>query len=381
MANKRQTSGRRQHERVTASDVARLAGVSPMTVSRVVNGETSVRESTRIAVERAIKQLGYSPNKAARSLASASPIKIGLLYSDPSSTFLTAMLLGMLEQARRSDTQIVVVACDDGPEAMGVVQGMIENGVDGILLAPPLCDSVRLFRVLREEDMPGVTIGASHPEEGCSSVSIDDYQAALTMTRHLLSLGHERIGFLVGTPEQSASQLRLKGFRAGMQEAGLEVDESLIVQGVYSYRSGFDGADQLLNLENPPSAIFACNDDMAAGAIAMAHWHRIEVPRDLTVVGFDDTMMATASAPEITTIRQPIADMSAAAIELLVRNIRQQRNGAGVKLECLDLDYRLVARGSDSPPGSEQATGRQKQPQARVARRFRSSSSRKPPAR
>jgi LacI family transcriptional regulator len=346
----KQTPARRQHARITISDVARLAGVSPMTVSRVVNGEVNVRERTRDAVNLAIRELGYFPNKAARSLASANPVRIGLLYTNPSSAYLSAMLLGVLEQARQSDTQVVVVECDIGSDAIDAIQKLMKDGVDGVLLAPPLSDSTSALKLLRQYATPAVTIGTQRIEENIPSVSIDDHRAAYAMTQHIIALGHRRIGFIIGSPEQLASELRLAGFRAAMHDAGLEVADEWIVQGQFSYRSGLDAAEQLLALDPLPTAIFASNDDMAAATVATAHRHRINVPGDLTVCGFDDTLLATTIWPEITTICQPIADMSHAAIELLDKSIRCKRSGTSNESEHLTLDFQLIRRQSDGPP-------------------------------
>lgn len=347
---KSQGSARRQHRRVTISDVATRAGVSPMTVSRVINGETNVREETRDAVRQAISDLGYSPNKAARSLASAAQVRIGLLYTNPSSAYLSAMLLGVLEQARQSDTQVVVVECELGPDAIDAIRKLMQDGLDGILLAPPLSDDDAALELLREHDMPAVTIGTQRIEENVPSVGIDDRRAAREMTRHLVSLGHRRIGFIVGSPEQLASERRLAGFREAMGEAGLEVDERLVVQGRFSYRSGLEAADRLLAARPRPTAIFASNDDMAAATVATAHRRQLEVPGDLSVCGFDDTLLATTIWPEITTIRQPIADMSRTAIELLEGSIRNRRAGITEDSRHLTLDYALVRRQSDAAP-------------------------------
>lgn len=373
---------RRQHANITASDVAERAGVSPMTVSRVINGEASVSERTRKAVNEAIRELGYSPNKAARSLASADQVRIGLLYSNPSSTYLSKMLLGVLEQARQSDTQIVVVECAAGSDTDAVIHGMAEEGVDGIILAPPLCDSAQAFRTLRSINMPAVSIGSPHRANEVSSVCIDDFLAAHTITQHIISLGHSRIGFVIGTNEQAASRLRLTGFRAALKEAGLEAFDELIIQGEFSYLSGFEAAGQLLDLDSPPTAIIASNDDMAAGVIAMAHRHHIDVPGELTVCGFDDTFFATTIWPTITTIRQPIAEMSSKAIEMLEKKIRGHRRHPGreIKSKHKEFDFLLMLRDSDAPPpgtAGEEASGTR---QSSIARRFASGSSRKPPA-
>ena len=380
MPKKSNITGRRQHKRVTASAVAAHAGVSTMTVSRVINGDSGVRESTRSRVEKAIRELGYVPNKAARSLASANPIRIGLLYSNPNSTYLSAMLIGILEQSRQSDSHIIVVECADGPDALGVVEGMITEGVDGLVLAPPLCDSEPVFDAVKAHGIPAVTVGARHRAEHISSVFIDDERAAMAMTQHLIARGHRRIGFIIGNANQSASDLRLAGYRNALAQADIEIDERLIVQGEFSYRSGFEAATQLLELAEPPTAIFACNDDMAAGVISCAHQHNLHVPRDLSVCGFDDSMMAATIWPGITTIRQPIAYMSRAAIELLEKDIRRHRAGDEVECHRLQLDFSLVKRGSDAPPRTFDGRSPSKSRAANVARRYSSGSSRKPPA-
>ena len=352
MSKKPQASARRQHARVTASDVARVAGVSPMTVSRVINGEASVRQTTRAAVNRAIEDLGYSPNKAARSLASANQVQIGLLYTNPSSPYLSAMLFGVLEQARQSDTQIVVVECDEGPDALQAIRSILQSGVDGILLTPPLADDQNVLDALAKSEVLAVTIGTRHPNAPFPSVCIDEYSAAQAMTRHIISLGHRRIGFITGHPDHRSTHWRIDGFRDAMREAGLTVDEDLLVPGRYSYRSGLEAADRLLNQDNPPTAIFASNDDMAAATVATAHRHNIEVPRDLTVCGFDDTLLATAIWPEMTTIHQPIASMAHTAIVLLEKYIRSKRGGPDMGREHLELEHRLIKRQSDAPPSS-----------------------------
>jgi len=321
-----------------------------MTVSRVLNGQPNVRQSTRDLVNQAVEELGYSPNKAARSLASATQMRIGLLYSDPASTYLSVMLLGILEQAQQSDTQIVVVECAEGFDTDVIITKLIGDGVDGIILAPPLCDSQSAFSTLIQNNMPTVTVGSAHLNDKISSVCINDYRAIIAMTEHIISLGHRRIGFIIGTAGQSASSARLAGFKDAMKAAGLEIPDGLIMQGEYSYRSGFEAADRMLNLEQKPTAIIASNDDMAAGAIATAHRHNIDVPGDLTVCGFDDTMLAKSLWPAITTIRQPIAEMSRAAIELLERNIRRQRSEKTHLSQHLEMEFSLILRQSHAAP-------------------------------
>jgi LacI family transcriptional regulator len=350
LAKSKQGSSRRGHTQVTASDVARLAGVSPMTVSRVINGEASVKESTRVAVNKAIRKLGYSPNKAARSLASASDVQIGLLYANPSSAYLSAMLLGVLEQARQSDTQIMLVECAPGSDPTQVIRGLIRSGVDGVMVTPPAADDPAVLRLLRKQSISAVTIGTVHEQDDIASVRIDDYAAALAMTRHIIALGHRRIGYIKGGPEHWSTCWRMAGYRDALREAGLDIEDELVVDGDYSYRSGLRAADRLLSLRPAPTAIFASNDDMAAATVATAHRYSIGVPKGLTVCGFDDTFLATTIWPELTTIRQPIADMSQAAIDLLVKSVRARRAGLEPECQHVELPFQLVQRQSDAPP-------------------------------
>jgi LacI family transcriptional regulator len=196
--------------------------------------------------------------------------------------------------------------------------------------------------------MPTVLIGCGSPADDMLAVDIDEVAAAYAMTKHLLSLGHRRIGFIVGDKVHSASGLRLEGFRAAMADARLSVDETLIAPGLFTYRSGLDAAESLIDRDDPPTAIFASNDDMAAAAVAVAHRLGLDVPGDLTVCGFDDTILSTVTWPELTTIHQPIADMARAGVEMLVSAIRARSPAA--KPEHRLLDFTLVRRQSDAPP-------------------------------
>jgi LacI family transcriptional regulator len=339
-------AGRRQGNVPTISDVARQAGVSPMTVSRVINGEPNVRSTTRDTVKEAIATLRYTPNPAARSLAGATATRIGLLYSNPSAGYLSEFLVGSLDQASRSDVQLVVEKCELGDHEIEVARHLIASGIDGIVLPSPLCDSARLIEVIAAEALPAVVVSSGQPPRAMLAVGIDEFAAAHAMARHLVGLGHRRIGFILGDPAQVASGLRLRGFRAALDEAGLAADPALITQGDFTYRSGLVAAGHLLSVADRPSAIFASNDDMAAATVAVAHRRGLDVPRDLTVSGFDDTTLATAIWPELTTIRQPIAEMARAALELLVTAIRRQRPDDPHRL----LDFELIRRQSDASP-------------------------------
>lgn len=343
--------GKKRTNAATIYDVARRVGVSPMTVSRVVNGESNVREATRAAVQKAMKELQFRPNKAARSLAGAKEVRIGLLYNNPSVAYFTALLLGALDGSGRNGAQLVVDKCDigDPAAATAAVRNLIKGGVNGILLTAPMSERSDLIAELKEHDIAlvGMATGSFTGEITC--VGIDDYKAAYEMTQYLIRLGHQRIGFVAGHPSHSSSKQRRAGFEAAIREAGNKVDRPRIAEGFYSYRSGMEAAEELLTGKNPPTAIFASNDDMASGVMSVAHRKGFDVPRDLSIVGFDDTI-AGSLWPALTTIRQPISEIAAKAIELLVQNTRDSRSDHETEIQNLMVPHVLVERETAAPP-------------------------------
>jgi LacI family transcriptional regulator len=316
-----------------------------MTVSRVINSETNVREETRARVAASIKALRYSPNMAARSLASADTLHIGILYTNPSAAYLGEFLLGSLEQSSLSGSRLVIEQCGGTGGEGEAVQRLITGGIDGIVLPPPLCDSQASLDMLEEAGLPVVLVASGRPAQSHCAVSIDDFEAARTMTRHLLALGHRRIGFIRGHPNQTASAQRFRGYVEGMTEAGLSVCADQVAQGYFTYRSGLDAAEALLDAFRP-TAIFASNDDMAAAAMSVAHRNGLDVPGDLSVAGFDDTPLATTVWPELTTVRQPIAEMAREAVRLLIEQVRARRAGKTQPVRHLTLDFKLMKRQS-----------------------------------
>jgi LacI family transcriptional regulator len=334
----------------TMVDVAKLAGVSPMTVSRVMNNKSTVRESTRRKVAEAIAALNYTPNQEARNLAGSKPIRIGFLYSNPSAAYLSEFLVGLLNQSGLNNVQLFVEKCEAGLQEQEHARRLIENGLDGIILPPPLCDSEAIMDTVADAGIPAVVVACGQPDKRVGAVSINDYEAAYRMTSHLIALGHQRIGFVIGHPNQTASARRLDGYRAAIAEAGADASPELVVPGLFTYRSGLDAAEHLLAMRDRPTAIFASNDDMAAAAVAVAHRLGLDVPGDLTVTGFDDTTLATTIWPELTTVRQPIAEMARQAVQSIVRQVRAEREGTPAAPEQISMDFELVRRQSDAAP-------------------------------
>ena len=346
----RTRASRRKNAAPTIADVAREAECSPMTVSRVINGEGNVREEMRELVQAAIRKLNYSPNRAARSLAGGDQLRIALLFDNPSSSYLAEFLMGALEEATRRDIHLEVQSCDNSPDHAQLIAGLVEGGVRGFILPPPLCDDQRVLDLIAAKEGIAVAVGPGKAEGSQGSVLIDEYGAAYDMTRHLIGLGHKRIGFIIGNPEQVASGKRLDGYRAAMIEAGLDPSDDLIAQGQFTYRSGMVAAEKLLSVRPYPTAIFASNDDMAAATVAVAHRRELDVPSDITVTGFDDTDLASSIWPELTTIRQPIRQMTAKAVEMIAEKARLRRPTRKLAEESVVFPYQLIRRNSDAGP-------------------------------
>lgn len=347
--DKPKKSVRRKTSGVTIDEVAALAGVSPMTVSRAIN-QGKVRDDTRERVMRAVQALGYTPNLAASTLAAAQHTRIALIYTNPSGAYLRELLVGLLRGASNAAIQLVIHYWDNlDPVAERRAARALAGRVDGVILPPPLCESPVAVTELVQAGIPVVAIASGHLRDDVSCVRIDDFHAGKEMAEHLIQHGHTRIGFIRGRNDLSASARRYDGFATALHEAGLEVEPRLVQEGDYTYRSGLDAAEKLLSQPQPPTAIFASNDDMAAAAISVAHRQGLEVPRDLSVVGFDDTSAATTVWPELTTLHQPIAAMADSAIDILLRTIRQRTDDSRVLTDHV-LPHRLVMRDSVAHP-------------------------------
>ncbi|MES2120761.1 MAG: LacI family DNA-binding transcriptional regulator [Pseudomonadota bacterium] len=351
-------SGRKRGA-ITIEDVARSAGVSAMTVSRVINEVKNVRESTRAAVIDAIDRLNYQPNTAARSLAGGHAMHIGLLYANPSASYLAQFLIGALHAARSAGVHLVIESCEseDADEQAEVTRRFATSDVEGVVLPPPLSESQPILAELDAMGIPVVTVAMGAPKEDSLNVRIDDRAAAYEMTRYLLDLGHRDIGFIKGHPNHVASRDRYDGFCDALTEAGLDCDAAPVEQGYFSYRSGLTAGERMLARKVRPTAIFASNDDMAAATVSVAHRIGLNVPEDLSIVGFDDTALATSVWPELTTVKQPIAAMAEAALELLIADLRGRRTGKVRKFNERVLSHAMIIRESAAaPPGLRKAS-------------------------
>jgi LacI family transcriptional regulator len=312
--------------KATIYDVAELAGVSLKTVSRVINKEPNVRGSTRDKVHKAIEQLQYQPSPSARGLAGSKSFLIALLYSNPSSSYVTRAQQGALEACGAEGFGLLIQPCDyQSPDRVGeLLHRLKESRVDGAILTPPLSDNPQLQQRLADENIACVCVAPRTGAQGGLSVCCDDERAAQQITEHLLAQGHSRIGHILGHPDHSVSQQRLRGYERALLAQGFEVDRSLIQQGRFDFVSGKQCAEELLDLSQPPTAIFASSDDMACGALVAAHERGLKLPGQLSVVGFDDSPQAAQCWPALSTVRQPISEMVSSAARLLIGELRKQ---------------------------------------------------------
>lgn len=318
--------------KATIDDVAKLAGVSIKTVSRVVNQEPNVRDATRARVESAIEALNYRPNLSARNLASLRSHLIALIYDDPSAYeipsagYVIRMQLGALRACHSANYELLIHPCNYNSRKIGdEIKALIERArPDGIILAAPLSNAPRIVRAIEATGTPCVRISPGSDAGTQYAVGTNDQEISAKMTRYLASLGHKRIAFIKGHPEHKAVGNRYRGYLEGLEQSGVAFDESLVVAGDNSFESGETCGKQLLELREPPTAIFAANDDMAAGVLRAAGLLGIDVPGQVSLAGCDDISLARQLRPTLTTIRQPLSAMAEEAAKLLIGESRDE---------------------------------------------------------
>ena len=336
--------------RKTIHDVAKVAGVAIKTVSRVLNNEPNVAEETRKRVQAAVEALNYHPSLSARSLASRKSYLIGLLYENPSANYIVDVQHGAMERCHKERFRLFVHQCDGKGEALvAEVMGLLDQThADGLIVSAPLSESPELIEALDKRKAPFARIAPNDITHHSAYVDMDDEGAAREMMEHLIALGHRSIGFIVGHPAHYASGLRLRGYKAALKEHGIPFDPAYVKQGLFEFESGLTAARALLALPKRPTAIFASNDDMAAGALMAAHEMNVAVPGKLSVVGFDDTYVARIVWPPLTTVHQPTYDLAYAATDLLLHTLRNNDEGP----KFARLPYRLIIRDSTGPAAS-----------------------------
>ncbi|HEU0066255.1 MAG TPA: LacI family DNA-binding transcriptional regulator [Sphingomonas sp.] len=312
--------------RATIKDVSREAGVSIKTVSRVLNKERYVGVETRARVEAAVAALNFRPSIAARSLAGRRSFQIALVCDNPSPHYLFEIQAGVRARCEEDGVRMIAQPYDrTSPRLVDDIAALIDTThVDGLILTPPITDHDAVAASLRTRGLRTVLVS---PGDGDAqpSVQIDNVRAAAVMTRHLLALGHRRIGFVGGHPHYATSRQRAAGHRAALAAAGITEEPALFVSGAYDFPSGARAGEALLALDRPPTAIFAASDEMAAGVLAAAHARGLRLPDDLSVAGFGDDALAEYVWPALTTIRQPTRELGRQAADLLLTGVDERR--------------------------------------------------------
>ncbi|HEV7714472.1 MAG TPA: LacI family DNA-binding transcriptional regulator [Steroidobacteraceae bacterium] len=332
--------------RKTITDVAAAAGVAIKTVSRVLNNEPKVRESTRSRVMAAVKALNYHPSISARGLAGRRSCLIGLVYENPSPNYVIDVQNGAMARCREERFQLIMHHCSvRGSDLAADIGGLVDQThLDGLVLTPPLSSSRELIEALDERSLPFVRIAPNRMRHASPLVDVDDLSAAREMTEYLIGLGHRRIGFIIGNPEHYASGRRLEGYKAGLKRHGIAYRDDYVKQGYFVFESGLESGHELLTMAEPPTAIFASNDDMAAGVLMAAHQRGVSIPGQLSVAGFDDAQIARVVWPRLTTVFQPAYELAYSATDMLLQLLKSPKLNKSV-----EFDYRLVCRASTGP--------------------------------
>jgi LacI family transcriptional regulator len=335
-------------KRATINDVAREAQVSKKTVSRVINQSPFVRQDTRDRVNAVIKALDFVPDPQARGLAFRRSFLVGLIYDQPSPTYVVNMQQGVLDALRGSGLELVVHPCNrDSDTLLEDIRSFVERQrLFGVIMPPSVSEDERVIALLRDLNCPYVRIASISLDEPGAMVVTNDWIGAAEAAAHLADLGHQRIALVRGLASFRSSTVRGKGFLDALAERGIPMDPAYDIQGGYTFESGVEAGHALLSLPQPPTAIFTLNDDMALGVMQAARDRGLELPRDLSVVGYDDLPMAARVWPNLTSVRLPIRDMGRMAAEKL---LAPMRGVDPAKLEQPEVRPALVIRRSAIP--------------------------------
>jgi LacI family transcriptional regulator len=345
--------GSRRTGKPTINDVARLSGVSKKTVSRVINRSPLLNDETRKRVLEVIEELGYVPNPQARALALRTNFLIGLIHDNPNAQMVLNVQQGMLEALQGTDFAMIVQPVDRGSTTMleDVRHFLERQRLYGVVLLPPISENDALPRLCDELGCRYVRMGSAELDDPDHMVTSNDREAVRSAMAYLIGEGHRMIGLITGPHGfRSAAERRL-GFEDSLAKAGIKLPRSLIAQGNYTFESGLAAAEKLLDLAPRPTAIFASNDEMAAGVIHSAHARGLKVPEDLSVIGFDDTPISGHLWPPLTTVRWPIVSMARAAALKLIASETESEEVAEPSMFL----SRLVKRASVVPPRSDQS--------------------------
>lgn len=337
--------------RLTITDIARMAGVSKKTVSRVINHSGLVRAETREHILEIVKKHGYQPDPQARALALRRSTLVALISNQPNPQYIVDIQGGILEGIANTPYQLVIRPCDRSSPTLhdDICAIVLHQKLFGVILTPSISEDDELIGRLRQIGCPYVRIAAVSLDTPDNMIETHDYVGAAEAARHIAGLGHRRIAHIRGPDTFLSAAERLRGFRVGLAEFGMKVEERYLMEGGYTFESGLDCGKALLALDEPPTAVFAGNDEMAVGVYQAVRQAGLRIPEDLSIVGFDDSPIATRIWPTLTTVRLPIVHMGRIAVQLLVSNLdRMSMEPPG----ATSVMPSLVVRGSTGRPAS-----------------------------
>ncbi len=331
----------------TINDVARLAQVSKKTVSRVINQSPLLNGDTRRRVEQVIADIGYTPNPQARALALRRNFLIGLIHDNPNAQMVLSVQQGLLEVLRDTEFELIVHPVDRGSPTMAddIRQFLERQRPYGVMLLPPISENDALAQLCATLGVRHVRMGSAAFADPAHMVVSNDREAVRGAVAHLVEAGHRRIGLITGPHGFRSAHERQSGYEDALEAADIAVQRTLMAQGDYTFESGMRAAERLLDLAPRPTAILSSNDEMAAGALHVARQRGLDVPADLSIVGFDDTSIASHLWPPLTTVRWPIATMARAAALKLIGD----GEGKGGEEDALFVST-LIRRASVAPP-------------------------------
>jgi len=340
------TSSAGPRKRPTINDIARLANVSKKTVSRVINNSPFVRGDTREKIQAVIREHGYAPDPQARGLSLRRSFLIGLIYDNPNPQYVVNMQLGLLDGLRGTGFELVVHPCDRGaPTLVEDIRNFVERQkLYGVVLTPSVSEDDGIAAMLRDLGCAYVRVASVSLDEADRMIETRDRMGARAAAIHLAELGHTRIGFISGLPSFRSAKERRGGFEDGLKSRGLALDPKFAADGAYTFESGIAAGEALLKLNPRPTAIFASNDEMAAGVLQAARRAGLEIPRDLSVVGFDDFQIASRLWPPLTSIRTPTRHIGKLAALQLMGQLSDDGADDADRLPV------LVERASSGPP-------------------------------
>jgi LacI family transcriptional regulator len=340
---------RRGTGKPTINDVARLSGVSKKTVSRVINRSPLLNDDTRRRVLEVISEIGYVPNPQARALALRTNFLIGLIHDNPNAQMVLNVQQGILEALQGTDFEMLVRPVDRGSSTMldDVRHFLERQRLYGVILLPPISENDALARLCDEVGCRYVRMGSAELDDPDHMVASNDREATRAATAYLIEQGHRSIGLIAGPHGFRSAAERRKGFEDALANAGIKLPRSLIAEGNYTFASGLAAAEKLLDLSPRPTAIFASNDEMAASVIHAARQRGLDVPGQLSIVGFDDTPISSHVWPPLTTVRWPMVSMARSAALKLLSSIGEGEPEVSEPSMFLST---LVRRASVAPP-------------------------------